>query len=140
MKKIIVCLSCGAINKAQLSDIDSKTPVCGKCSNELNQISDVKTLTTQKLDKVIQHSELPVVVDIYADWCGPCQAYAPIFKEVASKNWQRAEFFKIDSQADPNFSARYNVRGIPTTLIFKNGRLVNQQSGLLNHSQLESLI
>lgn len=137
--KIIICPSCGAINKVDLEK-RSGAPHCGKCQSSIALGPSLKTVSSDKLDKIIRHSKLPVVVDIYADWCGPCKMYAPVFEEVSRKNWQRAEFFKIDSEMNPEFSARYNVRGIPTTLVFQNGQLKTAQSGLLNQQQLESLI
>lgn len=137
--KVLVCDKCGAINRVDLSKADTLKSCCGKCGTDLHPDAGPVVVTADKLEKVVRHAELPVVVDVYADWCGPCKTYAPIFADVATRHWRKAEFLKIDSERAPEFSAKYNIRGIPATLIFRGGSLVNSQSGLLNASQLESL-
>lgn len=136
--KINICAKCHSINKIAGEKL-SGNAVCGKCGAELDPKIGALSISGEKLMKVIKHSSLPVVVDVYADWCGPCQMYGPIFKEVSEKNWQRAEFFKLDSEANQQFAAQFGIRGIPATLVFQNGQLVKNQPGLLNHAQLEGL-
>ncbi|MBN21486.1 MAG: thioredoxin [Bdellovibrionaceae bacterium] len=138
--KILVCPKCQSINRTDLERAKTSSPLCGKCgtSLEVNHLHSFRD--DAQFDKLIQLAQLPVVVDVYADWCGPCRMYAPIFKQVAQELWDKAEFFKLDSEKLPAISQRYGIRGIPTTLFFFNHQLVKSQSGLLDATQLKSLI
>ncbi len=138
--KLVICNHCEAINRVHLDKVKDGKFYCGKCSQEIDLRPRLFHVVAKKLDKIINASSLPVIVDVYANWCGPCKVYGPIFEEMAMRLWEEAEFFKIDSDKNPNFSARFNIRGIPATLVFKDGKLIKSQSGLLNHDQLEILI
>ncbi len=140
MKKIIICDSCGAINRIDTPKLSASGAVCGKCSKDLDTRAKVQSITFDKLEKIIQHSELPVFVDAYADWCGPCKMYGPTFTEFAQKNWQSAEFYKIDTEKNPMISVKYGIRGIPTTLIFKEAKLAHSQSGVLQGVHLDQML
>lgn len=137
-KKMIVCDSCGAINRTEIGK--DALPYCGKCQKRLKHTPRVITINNTKLQKLIKHAQLPVLVDVYADWCGPCKSYAPIFEEFSKKMWQKADFYKVNSEQDPSLSRLYNIRGVPTTLVFFEGALVKNQSGLLNNQQLSLLL
>lgn len=139
-KKAIVCPHCKALNRVDQTQAGSKRPVCGKCGSEIHDQNSVLNIDENLIEKIIRHSDLPIVVDAYADWCGPCKMYAPIFEEVARENSKRAQFFKVDTEKNMFFSTKNNIRGIPTTLVFHKGKLVINQSGLLQKGQLESLI
>lgn len=140
MKKINICQNCEAINRVDLEQSQKNHPVCGKCQQHLNLNQNPSSVSMAKLEKVIAHSELPVIVDIYADWCGPCKMYGPIFERVSKQLGNLGNFFKVDSERFPELSRKYNIRGIPTTLFFKNNILVKSQSGLLNENQLSEII
>ena len=140
VKKIIICSDCGAINRVDLDSSSSSVAHCGKCQSKLSMNPVLQSVTASKLDKIINNAQLPVIVDVYADWCGPCKSYAPIFEKRSKAMWKQAEFYKINSEENPNFSTQYSVRGIPTTLFFNKGVLVKSQSGLLSEDQLEALI
>lgn len=138
-RKTTQCDKCGAINRvSQESNIG--VPFCGKCQSKLEISKDAKSISGKNLEKIIRNSELPVIVDVFADWCGPCKLYAPIFQQVAQQNFKRAEFFKLDSEKNPEFSTKFNIRGIPTTLVFKNGVLIESRSGMLNSTMLNELL
>lgn len=140
MKKIILCDSCGAINRIDNDKLQSSGAVCGKCSKDLNTSAKVTSISFEKLEKIIKHAQLPVFVDAYADWCGPCKMYGPIFSEFAQSNWHSGEFYKIDTEKNPMISVKFGIRGIPTTLLFKNGKLAHSQSGVLQAPHLNQML
>lgn len=139
-KLIVLCESCGAINRVAIDGADGRKAVCGKCSAGLNASAQVSKISESKLEKVLRYSEAPVIVDAYADWCGPCKSYAPIFEEVAHRFWKQASFFKIDTEHNAAFSHQYQIRGIPATLFFVEGKLKLNQAGLLSQEQLTQLV
>lgn len=128
-----------ALNRVDLAEPKGKKPLCGRCGKEITVAKSATVVSGDLLEKIIRNAQLPVVVDVYADWCGPCKMYAPIFQEVAQKQYARAEFYKLDSERNQAFAAKYGIRGIPATLVFRDGALVKSQSGLLQASQLEQL-
>lgn len=86
------------------------------------------------------NSDQPVLVDFYADWCGPCRAMAPILKDVAKKVREKAKIIKINVDKNPNVSAKYNIRGIPAFILFQNGEIKWQQAGMVSAHHLEQVI
>ena len=86
------------------------------------------------------NGEIPVLVDMYADWCGPCQMLAPILKEVKSRLGDDLKIIKIDVDKNPQVAQKFNVRGVPTLLLFKAGKQLWRQSGLMDADQLEEVI
>jgi len=90
--------------------------------------------------KNIINGEQPVLVDFYADWCGPCQMQAPILKEVSAEVGKRARIIKIDVDKNPGVAQQYQVRGVPTLILFKKGQPVWRQSGVATKQQLIDLI
>ena len=139
VRKTIVCSRCLCLNKVDLSRASSKEAHCGKCGSALD-LKTARAVTYQQFSTILKSSELPVVVDAFAEWCSPCRSYAPIFQEVANTEFQKANFFKMDTDAQPGFSQQFQIRGIPATLFFKNSNLVRFQPGLLNAQQLRELV
>jgi thioredoxin 2 len=130
----IVCPSCGTTNRvpdAKLHD----SPVCGRCGTQLMQTVPVN-LNDASLPKFVERTELPVVVDFWADWCGPCKMMAPHF-ETAARELPDVRFVKVDSDASPQSSARYGIRSIPTLIVFRNGNEVARQSGAMQATELK---
>lgn len=130
----ISCPHCLASNRLP-SDKLSARPTCGKCKNALFDGHPLAVNSSQ-FDKIITNTEIPVVVDFWADWCGPCKAMAPVFQEAARTLEPRFRFIKVDTEANPGLSQRYAIRSIPTLLVIKNGKEIKRQAGAGNLTQL----
>ncbi len=131
---LIVCPHCLTTNRVPEARL-AEAPTCGHCKKELLAEAPV-ALDDASFDKVISRTELPVVVDFWAEWCGPCHAMAPQFAQAAAQLRGKALFAKVDSDASPRTSARFAVRSIPTLLLMKEGREVKRQAGATQASQI----
>jgi thioredoxin 2 len=123
------CLSCHAINKVATDKIAATKAVCGKCQNPLPFHKLVSELDEIGLFKIIEKAELPIIVDFWAPWCGPCRGFAPIFETVSQISEGKIVFIKINTENYPNVSQRFNIRGIPTLIVFQNGKEIARESG-----------
>ncbi len=130
----IVCKKCLATNRLP-DDRPINKATCGKCGTDLLDNSPVE-LNPDSFSKFIQNNSIPVVVDFWAPWCGPCVMMAPNFKEASLKLPLKARFAKVNTQDFPSLSAPYNITGIPTMIIFKNGVEVDRISGALSTDQI----
>jgi len=126
---LVVCPHCNAANRVPAERAD-EDPVCGKCGTALLDGAPV-VLDEARFDRFVGRSELPVVVDFWAAWCGPCRVMAPQFEQAARQLKGQAVFAKVDSDASPTLSARLAIRSIPTMVMFRNGAEVKRQSGAL---------
>lgn len=133
------CHNCSALNRVDPHGKEGMA-TCGKCGIPLGDLKVVDELEENQLDKLIRNSEHLVVVDVFAQWCGPCKTYGPIFSKVGESNFEKAEFVKVDADKAINFSNRFNIRGVPATLYFKGGKIVGQQAGLMSETQLSQQI
>jgi len=88
----------------------------------------------------IINSDTPVLVDFYADWCGPCKMMAPILQQLKKKMGDRVNIIKVDAEKNADAAIKYNVRGVPTLILFKNGQILWQQAGVVQANQLQSII
>ena len=130
---LLSCPSCATTNRipdARLHD----DPVCGKCGTRLMAAEPVN-LSDAALPKFIAHTELPVLVDFWAEWCGPCRQMAPHFA-AAAQQLPEVRFVKVDSDAAPAASARYAIRSIPTLILFQGGAELARLSGAVPAAQL----
>lgn len=137
---MIFCSACHALNRVDYATAQNQSAECGKCHAPVQLPAAPANINFNQLEKIVRNTDDLVVVDVYADWCGPCKSYSPIFSEISNRLANKANFFKINSERSPEVSIKYNIRGIPTTLFFKQGKLLKTQSGLLNADQLASLI
>ena len=124
---LITCPHCSTRNRVAIERL-AEAPVCGRCSKELLTGAPV-ALDTGNFDDVIR-SARPVVVDFWANWCGPCRAFAPVFAAEATRR-DDVVFAKVDTDANPELAARHAVRSIPTLAVFRRGELVQRISGAL---------
>lgn len=124
----IVCPHCDAVNRLP-PEKDAKAGKCGRCGKALFE-GKPAALTTARFDKHLKGSDIPLVADFWAGWCGPCRAMAPIFDQAAAALEPRARFIKIDVDAEPQLAARYGVRGIPALFLFKSGEMAANHSGM----------
>ncbi len=93
-------------------------------------------LTDQNFDEVVLHSDKPVIVDFWAEWCGPCRMVGPIVEEIGNDYTETAVVAKLDVDSNPNVTRKYGIRNIPTVLFFKNGEVADKQVGAVPKSHL----
>ena len=136
---IRICANCGAKNRVDERAATTSQPVCGKCATKLiglkapatsNGKPQVVTDANFAQDVISASSSLPVLVDAWAEWCGPCHMIAPALDQLAAESDGRYKITKLNVDENPRTSAQFAIRSIPTLLIFKNGKLVDQILGV----------
>lgn len=133
-----VCPHCSATNRIPKSKSagDAK---CGKCGGQVFNGNPV-ALTTQSFQRHIKSNDIPVVVDFWAEWCGPCKMMAPEFAKAASEMEPQARFAKVDTEAEQSIAAQFGIRSIPTLIIYKGGKEVARQAGAMPAEQLKAWV
>lgn len=130
----IVCPNCDTINRLPGSRLN-ELPKCGKCKQPLFNAHPL-TLSEINFSKHISNSHIPVIVDFWAPWCGPCRMMAPIFEQAAVSLEPKVRLAKLNTEQEPMIASRFAVQGIPTLIIFNRGREVTRQSGAMGLDQL----
>ena len=131
---ILVCPSCGAKNRVPEEKIHAQ-PSCGQCHQLLLPLAPIE-LNEENFSQFIAHSDLPVLIDLWAEWCGPCKMMAPHFAQVAAQNAQ-VIFAKIDTEKSPRLSSAFNVRSIPTLVLMNKTHEIARISGALRSTELQ---
>ncbi len=125
----IACPACGASNRLPVARL-ADAPKCGKCGTALFSAHPVP-VTDANFEKIVGGTDLPVVVDCWASWCGPCMRFAPVFEEAAAKLEPHMRLAKLDTEANQATAARLGIRSIPTLIVFKGGKEVARVSGAM---------
>jgi len=131
----VACPSCLAANRVPAARV-AEDPKCGKCGAALLGGAPAE-LGEDQFEAFVQRTELPVLVDFWAPWCGPCRAMAPHFERAARSLKDRVRLVKVNTEDAPGLAARYNIRAIPTLVLFKNGSEAKRMSGALDAGALE---
>ena len=137
-KLTLRCQFCETWNRIDAARAADK-PKCGKCGKPMVLDRPIK-LDDDTFERTIQEAEVPVLVDFYADWCGPCKMMAPFVDEIAAAYLGRALIAKVDTDRAQRTAQSFQIRGIPTTIVFKNGKPVAERTGALPRAALEQML
>ncbi|MCW5733739.1 MAG: thioredoxin TrxC [Enhydrobacter sp.] len=134
----IVCPHCMAINRTPVDRPAAKAK-CGACHGAL--FGSKPIAASEKIFSThLQRNDIPVVVDFWAEWCGPCKMMAPAYERVAAELEPDVRFLKVDTEAQPQLAAQYNIRSIPTLILFRDGKVVAQRAGASDATSLRAWI
>ena len=132
----IVCPQCLSVNRVA-ADRDAKQAKCGKCKKPLFD-GHPHAVDEAAFDRHVMRNDIPVVVDFWAEWCGPCKMMAPVFEAVAAEMEPGLRFLKVDTEAEQALAARFQIRGIPMLMAFHKGTALAQRAGALDRSALRA--
>jgi thioredoxin len=128
--QIVRCANCGAKNRVAFGVEPERQPVCGRCKNPLSFSFAPLTITDENFAAEVENSPLPVLIDFWAEWCGPCRMIAPTIEALAKEIGGQVRIGKLDVDNNPRTSLRFQVRSIPILIVFENGREVDRMIGL----------
>ena len=137
-KATLRCQFCASWNRIDVARAADR-PKCGNCSKPMLLDRPLK-LDSESFARTIAESHVPIIVDFYADWCGPCKMMAPAVDQLASKYAGRALVAKLDTDSAPEISQSFQIRGIPTSIVFRDGKEIVRQSGAVPYATLASMV
>ncbi len=129
--RVVKCAKCGTKNRLPM--VTKGKPRCGECHVDLPWLVDAKT---KDFDDLIRKSSLPVLVDLWAPWCGPCKAVAPALKKISAERAGKLRIVKVNVDEEPSVSAKLGVKGIPTMVLYNKGKEVARQVGALPEKKI----
>ena len=135
---VVMCVFCETANRVNLDRV-AEGPKCGSCGRPI-RLDRPLPVTDAAFDKVIAGAGVPVLVDFYADWCGPCKIMAPVLDDFARRHTGEVLVLKLDTDAHPSTPARFGIRGIPTLIVFEQGREARRQVGAVQAADLDKLV
>ncbi len=137
-KRRVVCPHCGKVNAVPVKDHYAKAN-CGQCKQSLLDTQPI-ALDAVSFENHVANNDIPVVVDFWAPWCGPCRMMAPAFEQAAAAFPLKARFGKVNTEEQQQLAGRFGIRSIPTIVVFKGGREVDRVSGALSAEQLKQWV
>jgi thioredoxin 2 len=137
-KATVSCPSCGRLNRVDLARAGDR-PVCGQCRKPI-ALDHPLRLGDADFDRVVGDAQVPVLVDFYADWCGPCKMMAPVLDQVARDRAGQMLVMKVDTDRNPGVSQRFRIASIPTLILFRNGREAARELGAIPRPRLEAML
>ena len=132
------CSSCGTLNRVDLARLEDR-PKCATCGQPL-QLDRPQATSGEALDRIVAGSDVPVLIDFYADWCGPCRFMGPVLDQFARDRAGEVLVAKLDTERDSDVALRFGIRGIPTLILFSDGREVARRVGVVLRSELDALL
>jgi len=134
----VVCPKCLKVNRIPKKDSYAKAN-CGECKNSLLDSKPIE-VDSAKLELFMLNSDIPLVVDFWAPWCGPCRMMAPAFEEASKAMALKAQFLKVNTEDNQQLGAKYAIQSIPTMVIFGEGRELDRVSGALSSQRIQSWV